>query len=90
MRQVCIEASNESFAGNFGFYEQKKDEGEDKKKERQAGSEGITLMEKDRKSAKEQHLSNTWEDHSTLYPQREDTRFEEMHGSNAGSGGVRT
>lgn len=40
MRQVCIEASNESFAGNFGFYEQKKDEGEDKKKEKQAGSQG--------------------------------------------------
>lgn len=31
MRQVCIEASNESFAGNFGFYEEKKDEEEDKK-----------------------------------------------------------
>lgn len=31
MRQVCIEASNESFAGNSGFYEQKKDEEEDKK-----------------------------------------------------------
>lgn len=79
MRQVCIEASNESFAGNFGFYEQKKDEGEDKKKERQAGSKGkkggITLMEKDRKSAKVQHLSNTWEDHSALYPQREAKRF---------------
>lgn len=58
---------------------------------------GITLMEKDRKSAKEQHLSNTWEDHSALYPQREDTRFVKKkkkkrtaatHGSNAGSGGV--
>lgn len=39
MRQVCIEASNESFAGNFGFYEQKNDEGGDEKKGRQAGSE---------------------------------------------------
>lgn len=26
MRQVCTEASNESFAGNSGFYEEKKDE----------------------------------------------------------------
>lgn len=46
MRQVCIEASNESFAGNFGFYEEKKDEGEDKK-ERLAES---------KKNKKEQHF----------------------------------
>lgn len=31
MRQVCTEASNESFAGNSGFYEEKKDEEGDKK-----------------------------------------------------------
>lgn len=31
MRQVCAEASNESFTGNVGFYEQKTDEEEDKK-----------------------------------------------------------
>lgn len=31
MRQVCTEASNESFTGNAGFYEQKTDEEEDKK-----------------------------------------------------------
>lgn len=29
MRQVCTEASNESFAGNSGFYEEKKDEERD-------------------------------------------------------------
>ena len=31
MRQVCTEASNESFTGNAGVYEEKKDEGQDKK-----------------------------------------------------------
>ncbi len=38
MRQVCTEASNESFAGNLGFYEEKKDEEEDKKRGRPAES----------------------------------------------------
>lgn len=37
MRQVCIEASNESFAGNFGFYEQKKDEGGRQEREAELG-----------------------------------------------------
>lgn len=32
MRQVCAEASNESLTGNAGFYEEMKDEGEDKKR----------------------------------------------------------
>lgn len=36
MKQVCTEASNESFAGNVGFYEEEKDEGRDEKRRRQA------------------------------------------------------
>lgn len=40
MRQVCTEASNESFAGNFGFYEEKKDEEEDKKERDQLRAPG--------------------------------------------------
>lgn len=49
---------------------------------------GITLMEKDRKSAKVQHLSNTWEDHSALYPQREAKRFKKCTAATPGSGAV--
>lgn len=51
MRQVCTEASNESFAGNSGFYKEKKDEEEDKKEGEQlrAYENQRRIIEKEKK-----------------------------------------
>lgn len=57
MRQVCTEASNESFAGNFGFYEEKKDEGEDKKRGGRAESRKMRMAFHMRRKRKSERIS---------------------------------
>ena len=47
MRQVCTEASNESFAGNTGFYEEKKDE--EGRQEKKRGDQLRAYQKKKRK-----------------------------------------
>lgn len=77
MRQVCTEASNESFAGNSGFYKEKKDEEEDKKEGDQLRAyENQWLFIEKEKQVQDLQLSRKCLRGSfSVFPHREDKRL---------------
>lgn len=77
MRQVCTEASNESFAGNSGFYEEKKDEEGDKKEGDQLRAPPKKNGSSYEKKVSELQLSyRRLRGSSNVLPQCEDKRLE--------------
>lgn len=76
MKQVCTEASNESFAGNFGFYEEKKDEEEDKKEWDQLRAQKKMAFHMKRKESKRAAAVKCFRGSFSVLPQCEDKRLE--------------